>query len=145
MKTRYMVVLSMIAGAALGGAAIQGLQAQAKPKAYQVTELEIIDDAAWQEFVKAVRASQQAASGRNLRTAKGKVVAFVGAAPKNVGITEFESLTRRWHTATRKRSRILIRCATRPSKSCGSTQSKSRISVVIQSLVGQQHQRTRVL
>jgi uncharacterized protein (DUF1330 family) len=92
MKTPYTVVLSMIAGAALGGAAIQGLHAQAKPKAYQVTELEIIDEAAWQDFVKAVRASQQAASGRNLRTAKGKVVAFVGAPPTNVGITEFDSL-----------------------------------------------------
>jgi uncharacterized protein (DUF1330 family) len=92
MKTPYTVVLSMIAGAALGGAAIQGLHAQAKPKAYQVTELEIIDEAAWQDFVKAVRASQQAANGRNLRTAKGKVVAFVGAPPKNVGITEFDSL-----------------------------------------------------
>ena len=92
MKTRNTVVLSMIAGATLGGAAIQGLHAQAKPKAYQVTELEVIDDAAWQEFVKAVRATQQAASGRNLRTAKGKVVAFVGAPPKNVGITEFDSL-----------------------------------------------------
>jgi uncharacterized protein (DUF1330 family) len=92
MKTPYTVVLSMIAGAALGGAAIQGLHAQAKPKAYQVTELEIIDEAAWQDFVKAVRASQQAASGRNLRTARGKVVTFVGAPPTNVGITEFDSL-----------------------------------------------------
>jgi uncharacterized protein (DUF1330 family) len=92
MKTRYTVVLSMIAGAALGGAAIQGLHAQAKPKAYQVTELEIIDEAAWQDFVKAVRASQQTASGRNLRTARGKVVAVVGAPPKNVGIAEFDSL-----------------------------------------------------
>ena len=88
MKTYYTVGLSMIAGAALGAAAIQGLHAQAKPKAYQVTELEIIDNAAWQ----AVRASQQAASGRNLRTAMGKVVAFVGAPPKHVGITEFDSL-----------------------------------------------------
>jgi hypothetical protein len=40
MKTRYTVVLSMIAGAALGGAAIHGLHAQAKPKVYTVTELE---------------------------------------------------------------------------------------------------------
>ena len=92
MKTYYTVGLSMIAGAALGAAAIQGLHAQAKPKAYQVTELEVIDNAAWQEFVKAVRASQQAASGRNLRTAMGKVVALVGAPPKHVGITEFDSL-----------------------------------------------------
>jgi uncharacterized protein (DUF1330 family) len=92
MKTPCTVLVSMIAGAALGGAAIQGLHAQAKPKAYQVTELEIIDEAAWQDFVKAVRAAQQTASGRNLRTAKGKVVAFVGDPPKNVGITEFDSL-----------------------------------------------------
>jgi uncharacterized protein (DUF1330 family) len=92
MKTWYTVALSMVAGAALGGAAIQGLYAQGKPKAYQVTELEIIDEAAWQEFVKAVRATQQTAGGRNLRTAKGKVVAFVGTPPKNVGITEFDSL-----------------------------------------------------
>ena len=39
-----------------------------------------------------VRASQQQASGRNLRTAYGKVVAFVGDPPKHVGITEFDSL-----------------------------------------------------
>jgi uncharacterized protein (DUF1330 family) len=92
MKTRYTVVLSMIAGAALGGAAIQGLHAQAKPKAYQVTELEVIDEAAWKNFVQAVRASQQTGGGRNLRTARGKVIALVGEPPKNVGITEFDSL-----------------------------------------------------
>ena len=39
MKTRYTVALSMIAGAALGGAAIQGLHAQAKLKAYTVSVL----------------------------------------------------------------------------------------------------------
>jgi hypothetical protein len=37
MKTRYTIVLSMIAGAALGGAAIQGLHAQEKPKAYSIS------------------------------------------------------------------------------------------------------------
>ena len=37
MKARYTVALSMIAGAALGGAAIQGLHAQAKPPAYVIT------------------------------------------------------------------------------------------------------------
>jgi len=47
MKTRYTVALSMIAGAALGGAAIQGLHAQAKPLAYVITEVEILDQAAF--------------------------------------------------------------------------------------------------
>jgi uncharacterized protein (DUF1330 family) len=92
MNTKLKIALAVIAGAALGAAAVQGLHAQAKPKAYQVTELEIIDAEAWKTFVQAVRATQQQASGRNLRTAMGKVVAFVGDPPKNVGITEFDSL-----------------------------------------------------
>jgi hypothetical protein len=44
MKTYYAVALSMLAGVALGGAAIQGLHAQTKSsKAYTVTELETLD------------------------------------------------------------------------------------------------------
>ena len=92
MKTRYTVILSMIAGAALGGAAIQGLHAQAKPKAYTVSELETIDAAANAAFVPLVQAAQKAAGGRNLRTGGGKIVALEGTAPKRVAITEWDSL-----------------------------------------------------
>ena len=45
MKTRYTVVLSMIAGAAVGAAAIQGLHAQTKPPAYVVIPILKINDA----------------------------------------------------------------------------------------------------
>jgi hypothetical protein len=38
MKTRYTVALSMLSGIAIGAVAIQGLHAQATPKAYTVTE-----------------------------------------------------------------------------------------------------------
>jgi uncharacterized protein (DUF1330 family) len=92
MDTKSKFALTLAVGIAVGGAAVQGLHAQAKPKAYQVTELEITDEAAWKTFVQAVRAAQQKAAGRNLRTAMGKVVGFVGNPPKNVGITEFDSL-----------------------------------------------------
>ena len=92
MNPKYQIAVAIAAGAALGAAAVQGLHAQAKPKAYMVTELQVIDPEANKAFVQAVRAAQQAASGRNLRTAGGKVVGFVGEAPKNVGITEFDSL-----------------------------------------------------
>src|SRR5262249_55426193 len=78
MNSNWKLALAVVAGAAFGASAMQGLHAQGKPKAYQVTELEILDADAWKTFVQAVRASQQAASGRNLRTAGGKVVAFVG-------------------------------------------------------------------
>jgi uncharacterized protein (DUF1330 family) len=93
MKTRYTVVLSMIAGAALGAAAIQGLHAQAKPKAYVISETEVIDAAAQAAYTPRVRAALSAAGGRTLRTAGGRVVPLEGAAaPKRVGITEWDSV-----------------------------------------------------
>jgi uncharacterized protein (DUF1330 family) len=92
MNAKLQITLALVAGTAVGATAVQVLHAQGKPKAYQVTELEIIDEEAWKTFVTAVRAAQQTASGRNLRTARGKVVGFVGTPPKNVGITEFDSL-----------------------------------------------------
>jgi hypothetical protein len=54
MKTQYTVALSMIAGIAIGAAAIQGLHAQAKPKAYLVTESEVLDQAALDSYVPGV-------------------------------------------------------------------------------------------
>src|SRR5262245_14626434 len=63
MKTRYTVALSMIAGAALGGAAIQGLHAQAKPKAYLVTESEVIDRPSVPPYDPALASAMQAAGG----------------------------------------------------------------------------------
>lgn len=92
MNPKSKLALALVVGAAVGAVAVHGLHAQAKPKAYFVTELEIIDAAAQKAFGKAVGAAQKAAGGRNLGTANGKVVAFVGQAPKNVGIVEFDSL-----------------------------------------------------
>ena len=93
MKTRYTVALSMIAGAALGGVAIQGLHAQAKLKAYTVSELETIDAQAQQAYLPAARKAIEAAHGRALRTAAGKVVHIEGApAPKNVAIVEWDNV-----------------------------------------------------
>ena len=41
MRTRFTVAVSMLAGAALGGAAIQALHAQAKPPVYMVAMADI--------------------------------------------------------------------------------------------------------
>lgn len=92
MNPKSKIALALVTGAAIGAAAVQGLHAQAKAKAYQVTELQVIDAAAFKTFAQAVAASQTAAAGRNLRTGGGKIVAFVGEAPTNVAITEFDSL-----------------------------------------------------
>jgi uncharacterized protein (DUF1330 family) len=93
MKTYYTVALSMLAGAALGAVAIQGLQAQGKAKAYTVSELETLDPTAQAAFTTSAQAALKAAGGRSFNTGGGKVVGLEGAAPpKRVVINEFDSL-----------------------------------------------------
>jgi uncharacterized protein (DUF1330 family) len=93
MKTCYTVALSMLAGAVLGAGAIQGLQAQGKPKAYTVSETETLDPAAQKVFTPLAQSALKAAGGRTFNTAGGKVVAIEGAAPpKNAVINEWDSL-----------------------------------------------------
>ena len=94
MKTRYTVALSMIAGAALGGAAIQGLHAQAKLKAYSIAELEVIDTSVERsDYLSAVRKAIEQNHGRALRTTGGRVVSVEGGPPpKNVAMIEWDSV-----------------------------------------------------
>jgi len=85
MKTQYTVALSMIAGAALGGAAIQGLHAQAKPPVYYVAEIEVTNpDAYAKEYAPRAQALIKAAGGKIL--AVGGAAAAGGA--KVTGLTE---------------------------------------------------------
>ena len=94
MDTNVKIALAIIAGAALGAAGIQTLHAQAKPKAYSITEQETLDDAAAKAYSPLVQAAQKAAGGaRNFRTTGGRIVSIEGApAPKRVAITEWDSL-----------------------------------------------------
>jgi uncharacterized protein (DUF1330 family) len=92
MKTKYAVALSVLAGIAIGAAAVQGLHAQAKPKAYLITESEALDAAAIAAYGPVIRPVVDAAGGRRLNIPGGKTVAFVGEAPKRVAISEWESL-----------------------------------------------------
>ena len=93
MKTRYTVALSMIAGVALGGAAIQGLHAQAKLKAYSIAEVEVTDASAQPGYLPVVRKEIEQFHGRSLRTLNGRVVSVEGGTPpKNVAIVEWDSV-----------------------------------------------------
>jgi len=93
MKTRYTVALSMIAGAALGAAAIQGLHAQAKPRAYLVTESEVIDRPSVPPYDPALASAIQAAGGQWIGgPPTEKITAVLGDPPKRFGVTEFESI-----------------------------------------------------
>jgi uncharacterized protein (DUF1330 family) len=105
MKTNYKVAIALVAGVAIGGAAIQGLHAQAKPKAYIVSESEVLDAAAAAAYSPAVQAAQKTAGGRSFRTT-GKIVANVGVAPKRVSISEWDSLeqAQTWFKSTARKN-----------------------------------------
>jgi uncharacterized protein (DUF1330 family) len=93
MNTKFKIALAVVAGIALGAVAVQGLHAQAKPKAYTVAELETLDVAVQGVYVPAVLAAQKAAGGHPFNTGGGKMVAMEGAAaPMRVAITEWDSL-----------------------------------------------------
>ena len=58
MKTNYKVAIALVAGAALGGAAIQGLHAQAKPPVYTVFEIDVTNVEAYtKEYAPLAQAS----------------------------------------------------------------------------------------
>jgi len=77
MKSTYKMALAALSGAALGATAIHGLHAQAKPLAYAITEVEIIDQAAFNEFSPKVPATMQPFGGKYL-VRGGKVFALDG-------------------------------------------------------------------
>ena len=91
MNSKFKITLAIVAGAAIGAAAVQGLHAQAKPKAYIVTESDIVDAAAAATYGPRNQAAQKAAGGRSFRTT-GKITAVVGTPPKRVGLSEWDNL-----------------------------------------------------
>ena len=93
MKTRSMTALALLAGAALGAVAVQGLHAQTKAPVYVVTETDISDlDAYQKEYVPVVQATIKAAGGR-LIAAGQNIVALEGPPPgTRVAINQFDSL-----------------------------------------------------
>jgi uncharacterized protein (DUF1330 family) len=93
MTSNSKLVLATVVGALVGGAVIQGLHAQAGPKAYTVTELETLDPKLAADLAARIAKAQESAGGRNLRTGGGKVTPMEGSPPASrVAITQWESL-----------------------------------------------------
>src|SRR3974390_2108514 len=99
MKTRYTVIVSMLAGAALGAAAIQTLHAQAKPPVYYVSEIDVTNpDAYAKEYAPKAQAMIKAAGGRfvaiggTAATGAKQTVTFDGEAPKRFVVQVWDSM-----------------------------------------------------
>ncbi|KJC53036.1 hypothetical protein UP09_01145 [Bradyrhizobium sp. LTSP885] len=72
---------------------MQGLHAQSSPKAYVVTEIEIIDQAAQNAYVPKVTEVIKSTGGTYLARG-GNTVALEGEAPKRVTIVVYDSLAK---------------------------------------------------
>jgi uncharacterized protein (DUF1330 family) len=92
-RTRHTVTLAMLAGFALGAAAIQTLHAQGKPPVYVVTEIDVTNVEAYtKEYIPVVRPVIQKTGGK-LLAASQKVTMLEGT-PQNsrVVINVFDTL-----------------------------------------------------
>ena len=83
----------MVAGAALGAAAIQTLHAQTKPPAYNIAEITIKDQDGYnKEYLPLITKALTDAGGKFLIRG-GKTISYEGAAPApRVVMIQFESL-----------------------------------------------------
>jgi uncharacterized protein (DUF1330 family) len=91
MKAHFKVAITLVAGAAIGAAAVQGLHAQATPKAYVVTEIEVINQEAQNAYLPKVGEVIKSTGGTYLARG-GKIVALEGEAPKRMTIVVYDSL-----------------------------------------------------
>jgi uncharacterized protein (DUF1330 family) len=76
MKTRFTIAASMLAGAALGGAAIQALHAQAKPPVYMIAINEVSDQERYaKEYVSPAQKSVKDHGGEYVAAGPGTQIA----------------------------------------------------------------------
>jgi uncharacterized protein (DUF1330 family) len=80
---RYITLgLAMVAGAVIGAAAVQSLQAQAKPPIYYVADNELTNPEAYSKEYAPRQADLIRASGGRYLVAGGKTTAFDGEPPR---------------------------------------------------------------
>ena len=91
MKTRYTVALSILAGVAVGAAAVQALHAQAKPPAYVVAEIDVTNAEPYdREYVPPAAKAITDAGGKYV-VRGGRTVAIFGQPPQpRIAVMVFE-------------------------------------------------------
>ena len=92
MRMHLVVLVSMVAGAMAGAAAMQALHAQAKPPAYVVGEIDVkYPELFAKEYVPNASKAIRDGGGKYL-VGGGKSVSFYGEPPKRIAIMAFDNL-----------------------------------------------------
>jgi uncharacterized protein (DUF1330 family) len=122
MNQRITIALSLLAGAAFGATAIQGLHAQAKPGALVVVDISELTDP---EGFKGVIGSPQttpatlATQGGHYVVRTDKATAFDGTAPKRFVVIGFDSVEKAeaWNNSAAQAAINALRAKTTKSRS----------------------------
>lgn len=94
MKTRFVVLVSLSAGIALGAAGVQVLHAQAKLPAFVVGEIDVKNaEMLDKEYVPDASKAVRDGGGRYL-VVGGKSVSLYGEPPRRIAIMAFDNLER---------------------------------------------------
>ena len=95
MRTWFTITLSMLAGIAVGGVAVQRLHAQSKLPAYVIAEIDVMDqDGYAKEYQsRAVKAISEEGGGKFLSRGS-KSLSIRGDPPKRIVLFAFENLDR---------------------------------------------------
>src|SRR5712671_3828817 len=95
MKTRYTIALSILAGVAVGAAAVQALHAQAKLPAYVIAEIDVADVGPYDKEYVPPAAKAVTDGGGKYIVRGGDTVAFYGEPPKpRIAVMMFESMAK---------------------------------------------------
>ena len=93
MKTRYTVALSILAGVAVGAAAVQALHAQAKPPAYVIAEIDVMNLEPFDKEYVPPAAKAVTDGGGKYIVRGGATASFYGEPPKpRLAVMVFESM-----------------------------------------------------
>jgi uncharacterized protein (DUF1330 family) len=118
MKANYKLALTLLAGAALGAAAIQGLHAQAKPPTYAVIDLSSITDPEGFKALGPMAGPASAAFGGKYIMRTENITASDGTAPKRFVVIAFDSLekAKAWTASAAQKEVDAIRVKTTKSR-----------------------------
>jgi uncharacterized protein (DUF1330 family) len=120
MRTRHIVALSTLTGAALGAVAIQGLHAQAKPPTYVVVAIRSIADPDGLQSVilkTAPKVLTDAGGRYDIRTSD--VTGLDGTPPKRFVLIAFDSVEKAqaWHNSSAQKEIDALRAKSTDSLS----------------------------
>ena len=100
MNTNCKIAIALVAGAAIGGAAIQGLHAQAKLPAYVVAEIDVSNQDAYVKEYAPLAQKAILAGGAKYLARGGKATSIEGEPPKRIVVIAFENIDKAQATFT---------------------------------------------